>query len=183
VRQPLLQNQGKGSMEELEALCSPAHGKRLHAVLRAIVEACGGKYLCGPRKSRDRCVQKVEDEYKGDYSKLMDLERATALFDDAEGMLHGLQQVIGGQEEEKGDGPKLTLVRCKDRLNSPLKSGYRDILLNFCDQKSGFVLELQLNFHKIAEIKGRAPLLPAVTSLATPLVEEFERREGEGERM
>lgn len=43
----------------------------------------------------------------------------------------------------------LTALRCKDRLNSPLESGYRDVLLNVCDVHSGFV-ELQLNFSKIA---------------------------------
>jgi len=47
------------------------------------------------------------------------------------------------------------VLRCKDRLNSPLSSGYRDILLNVYDVESGFVAELQLNFMKIAQIKHR----------------------------
>jgi len=46
----------------------------------------------------------------------------------------------------------LRVLRCKDRLNSPKSSGYRDILLNVCDVESGFVAELQLNFVKIAQI-------------------------------
>ena len=50
----------------------------------------------------------------------------------------------------------MRVLRCKDRLNCPLASGYRDILLNVREEQSGFVAELQLNFHKIAQIKSQS---------------------------
>jgi len=204
-----MQREGKGSIEELKQLAEA--GARLHSWLKAAVEECGGKYECAIRKSYERCVQKVEQEYEGDYSKLLDVERATGLFEQAKDMLLCLRRVSrgggeggeghslqGGGEEvkEKRESehmlqqssslsaamvvhlspvspsvsasssasssernsllPPLRVLRCKDRLNSPLSSGYRDILLNVCDVESGFVAELQLNFVKIAQIKSQS---------------------------
>jgi len=154
VRQPLKQHQGKGSMEELEGLARVS--SRMHAILKALVEGCGGTYLCAPRKSYERCVQKVKDEYGGDYGKLLDLERATGLFDQPGDMLECLQRVMLARLDDPiSSSVPLCVLRCKDRLNNPLASGYRDLLLNLCDAKSGFVMELQLNFHKITQIKSQ----------------------------
>jgi len=198
-----MEREGRGSMEELEQLAKA--GARLHSWLKTIVEECGGKYECAIRKAPERCVQKVEQEYEGDYSKLLDVERATGLFEQAEDMLLCLRKVRGGEgqqgQREEADGDQgeskqrhiqqspssssssamvvhlspvsppvlssssssssssefpLRVLRCKDRLNSSLSSGYRDILLNVCDVPSGFVAELQLNFVKIAQIKSQS---------------------------
>lgn len=69
-------------------------------------------------------------------------------------MLQCLQRVQGGQSHKAASG-EVQVLRSKDRLNHPLASGYRDILLNVCDVQSGFVAELQLNFHQIAHIKSQ----------------------------
>jgi len=164
-------------MEELEQLASSRLCGRLHAHLKMIVEKCGGTYDCAPRKSYQRCVQKVEQEYGNDYSKLLDLERATGCFEQAGDMLQCLRRLQEEVEERfsslssssfvspssspsssslsPSSACSLRVVRCKDRLNKPLESGYRDILLNVCEVQSGFVMELQLNFHKIAQIKSQ----------------------------
>jgi len=55
---------------------------------------------------------------------------------------------LAGREREATNSP-IMLLRCK------VTSGYRDILLNISDAKSGFVAELQLNFPMIHEIKGK----------------------------
>jgi len=169
VRQPLQQHGGKGSMEELENLANAHLCARLHASLKAIVEECGGTYLCAPRKSSERCVQKVKQEYKKDYGKLLDLERATGLFEQADDMLRCVKRVQGeiaalgeavvlhtGQSNSSSSSSSsVRVVRLKDRMNVPLGGGYRDLMLNVRDQESGFVAELQLNFHKIAQIKSQ----------------------------
>ena len=189
-------------MEELEQLASGRVCSRVHARLKAVVELCGGTYVCAPRKSHERCVQKVEQEYLGDYGKLLDLERATGLFEQAEDMLRCLKMLRGEEkEEEQGEqgeqegerevqaevmvhmgqsscssssfspsssssssppsssssssAVSLAVVRCKDRVSSPLSSGYRDLLLNVCEAGSGFIMELQLNFNKIAQINSK----------------------------
>jgi len=74
-------------------------------------------------------------------------------------MLLCLQRVRGGGQGEGQSSatlppPRVLLrvQRCKDRLNSPLSSGYRDV----CDVESDFVAELQLNFVKIAQIKSQS---------------------------
>jgi len=177
-------------MEELQQLATATLCGRLHTYLKSLVEECGGTYMWTPRKSYERCVQKVEQDCEGDFSRLLDVERATGLFEQAEDMLLCLRRVSrgGGQGEGRAgqessssvvvhvpssvDSPTSSsssvtppsprgllpfrVLRCKDRLNSPLASGYRDILLNVCDVESGFVAELQLNFHKIAQIKSQS---------------------------
>ena len=35
----------------------------------------GGKLKAGPQKSKDRCMEKVKSEYKGNWWELADLER------------------------------------------------------------------------------------------------------------
>lgn len=134
------------SMEALSALAN-AGGSRLHSELKALIEKYGGKYVGASRKSEHRSVQKVQHECGGDYRKLLDLERCTGLFEDAQEMLACLTQLSARH--------RLQLVRLKDRLNTPLKSGYRDALMNVCDMQSGFIGEVQLNFGEIAQIKSQ----------------------------
>ena len=115
-------------MEELEKLASAEFCQRLHATMRSMVEACGGTYLRADRKSRGRCAQKVTKDYGGDYSKLLDVERATGLFKDSNSMLKCLQLFRDRNQEQGQEQFWVGLLRCKDRLNSPLESGY--LLLN-----------------------------------------------------
>jgi serine/threonine-protein kinase len=142
VHQPLAAN----SLECLAALAQQAAG-RLHQVMRRVVEEHNGKYLQALTKSNHRVVQKVREEYGGKFNRLLDLERATGLFNLATDVGDCLSALSAEAEVE--------VARCKDRLNVGLASGYRDVLLNVRDRDSGFVCELQLNFHKIAEIKSQ----------------------------
>jgi len=173
VKQPLKDH---SKYEELEALARVSGP--LHELLETIVQECGGTYRGAPRKSYDRCVQKVKQDYGGDYSRLLDLERGMGLFEDADDMLKCLQRLHEkrpslSQVMEVMKVPiSIKVVRCKDRLNKPLESGYRDILLNVCEERSGFVAELQLVFSKIADIKSqshRCYELGRVMELAWPL--------------
>ena len=50
----------------------------------------------------------------------------------------------------------LIVVRAKDRFNSPLDSGYRDMLLNVRLEGSDHVGELQLHLRTIIDIKEAA---------------------------
>ena len=51
-----------------------------HKFLRALVEAHGGEYLQGPNKTRARAIEKIEGDYGGDHTKLVDAVRASAIF-------------------------------------------------------------------------------------------------------
>jgi glycerol-3-phosphate cytidylyltransferase-like family protein len=134
-------------LESLDGLADRAGG-RLHECLRAIVIGQHGEYVRADRKSKLRSQQKIDDDYDGDCSRLLDMERSMGLFhacDDFDECISELQS-----------SKVVRLVRAKDRLNAPLESGYRDILLNVQDVQTGFVAELQLSFHKIAGIKSQA---------------------------
>ena len=52
---------------------------RFHAFLRELVKDRGGDYLPGPNKTRERAVQKIETDYGGDHTKLVDVVRASAM--------------------------------------------------------------------------------------------------------
>ena len=45
-----------------------------------------------------------------------------------------------------------SVLRAKDRVTTPLPSGYRDVLLNVTVPGCPVVVELQLHFHQIHEL-------------------------------
>jgi len=96
-------------MEELEQLATAKLCGKLHAYLKSLVEECGGTYVSAIRKSYERCVQKVEQECDGDYSRLLDVERATGLFEQAEDMLLCLRRVRGAGQEHKPQDPPVVV--------------------------------------------------------------------------
>ena len=51
-----------------------------HKSLRQLVEERGGKYLQGPNKTRARAIEKIEGDYGGDHTKLVDVVRSSAIF-------------------------------------------------------------------------------------------------------
>ena len=79
---------------------------------------CNGEYQQGPNKSRSRAVEKIEADYAGDHRKLVDVVRASAIFDS----FAQLRLAVEGLLDE---GCPLIVVRAKDRFNYPLDSGYR----------------------------------------------------------
>ena len=70
------------SLANVDALIEEAEevASRFHEYLRALVEARGGEYLQGPNKTRARAIEKIEGEYGGDHTKLVDVVRASAKF-------------------------------------------------------------------------------------------------------
>ena len=67
----------------IDALAALAyfHGEDLLESLRRFVQDAGGEYKRGPRKSKSRIRQKTEKDYGGDVARVVDLERATGIFD------------------------------------------------------------------------------------------------------
>jgi hypothetical protein len=89
----------------------------------------------------------VGTDYDGDFTRLLDFERGTGSSESAEFFHDCLLEFQRSQVFE--------IVRLKDRLNSPLESGYRDVLLNVRDNNSAFVVELQLVLTKMADLKSQ----------------------------
>lgn len=73
VRQPFR------DQSSLEA-AAKSENDQIHAILRSVVEANGGKYEEGPLKGTDRLCDKVHGDYDGDFSRILDVVRGTGLF-------------------------------------------------------------------------------------------------------
>ena len=126
------------------------HGPALHKALRGPITNSGGAYLCGPQKKVDRITEKARADYNDDVARVVDVERATGVYDSLAELNHALTLL-----REAADGGSLTIRRCKDGFfSNVLDSGYRDLKFNV--EVSGFVGELQLNLRQILQVKDHA---------------------------
>mmetsp|Transcript_24999 Transcript_24999/g.57947 ORF Transcript_24999/g.57947 Transcript_24999/m.57947 type:complete len:1793 (+) Transcript_24999:178-5556(+) len=117
-----------------------------HSALKGIVETYGGEYQQGPNKSRARAVEKIENDYGGDHTKLVDVVRSSAVF-------YTFAQLTLAVQALLDEGCTLNVCRAKDRFNNPTDFGYKDMLLNLQLQASDHVGELQLHLGPIIAIK------------------------------
>ncbi|KAH8053567.1 hypothetical protein JL722_9411 [Aureococcus anophagefferens] len=135
---------------ELQDEFSPAdppreHAEAMHAALERPVKESGGAYYQGPRKGTLRIKEKAEADYEGDVRRVVDVERATGVYDTANDFNAAISKLRAAAR-----GGELVIIRCKDNLRES-ESGYRDVKLNVA--LDGFVGELQLTFQSIKEIK------------------------------
>jgi hypothetical protein len=137
---------------ELLIKLASENGDALHAALRQPILKGGGAYHPGPRKKAQRSVEKARSDYGGDVARVVDVERATGVFDSLDALnstlllLHGLTS--------KG---QLSIRRCKDAFFAHKHpSGYRDVKLFVEVSGTGFIGELQLNLRRILQIKDVA---------------------------
>ncbi|CAH0363911.1 unnamed protein product [Pelagomonas calceolata] len=136
------------SVEELQSLAKSVRDD-FHDELRAVVTRAGGTYMAADTKARARCVEKASREYDGDVRRIVDIERAAALFTSVPALHEGVRQLsqLGGD---------LEVVRVKDSFGEPKPSGWRCIYFNFKHVPSGVVGELQVTFDRIKKINGRS---------------------------
>lgn len=132
------------TVEALVALASE-HAEAMHAALERPVKESGGAYYQGPRKGTLRIKEKAEADYEGDVRRVVDVERATGVYDTANDFNAAISKLRAAAR-----GGELVIIRCKDNLRES-ESGYRDVKLNVA--LDGFVGELQLTFQSIKEIK------------------------------
>ncbi len=93
-------------------------------------------------KERDRAEEKVASDYGGDWSRLLDVVRATVAVDSLEELEEAVKKVSKSGK----------VVRVKNRFSSPLSNGYRDYLMNL-QLPSGVIAEVQ--FHLKPILKAR----------------------------
>eukprot|EP00957_Ditylum_brightwellii_P165493 12599677-Ditylum_brightwellii.AAC.1 len=68
-----------------------------------------------PLKTKARCVEKAENEYDGDFTRLIDIVRASIVVADEDQLLC----VAKALQKEK-------IVRLKNRFKEPIFTGYSD---------------------------------------------------------
>ena len=150
------------------------HGAALHAALEGLVTKAGGEYVHGPTKKVERIKEKAANDYDNDVARVVDVERATGLFDSLEA-LNAAVSVLRGTL----DG--LTIRRCKDAFFAHKHdSGYRDIKLFVEVAGTGFVGELQLNLRQIQNVKGYAHKIYDVDRVCDKGTDEALRRAIDG---
>ena len=108
-----------------------------------------GVYQQGPVKKLERVQEKSDNDYKGDFLKVIDIVRASAVF-------HTLVDLHNALLALKAPGGKVKIVRSKDRVFKPLSSGYRDVLLNITIEGCDMVVELQLHLKDVIAVKEGA---------------------------
>jgi hypothetical protein len=135
------------SIDDLRSLAKSVRDA-FHDELRAVVTRVGGTYITADTKARARCAEKSSREYEGDVCRIVDVERATALFTSVPKLHEGVRQLsqLGGD---------LLVVRVKDSFGEPKPSGWRCIYFNIKHVPSGMVAEVQATFDRI-KINGRS---------------------------
>lgn len=133
------------SSNSLDALVTQAKECRVDAMLtmRRFTEEFKGIFLEGPMKEDARILAKVNEDYNDDFTKVLDVVRASALFNNAVNMDEALRNLPR----------RMTVLRVKDRLNKPI-DGYRDVLINI--RCGNHVCELQLHVETVHSIKALA---------------------------
>ena len=135
----------------LKNALGPNGGKLFHRILLKLVTKGAGVYVEGPIKQKDRCISKVDNDYEGNSSRLVDILRGTATFDSCGKMKAFLDFVKSSIN--------IRIIRCKDRINSPGPSKYRDVLMNIIvldddsEAKVFQVGELQLHLKYMYKLK------------------------------
>jgi tetratricopeptide (TPR) repeat protein len=104
----------------------------------------------GPLKDVKRSVEKIVREYDGDFNRLIDLVRASIVFDKTDDLVKFLERI---SEEKQGDVP-FQVVRVKNGFTDSLTTGgYRDIKLNVAFD--GHVCEIQIHLKKFFSLKNQ----------------------------
>lgn len=110
-----------------------------------VLDKPGKLLFIAPPKSIKRATEKVESDYGGDWSQLLDPVRCSLAVDDFSELREALLML-------KASGMKLARAP-KDRFAKPTPVGYRDCLLNVT-LPNGLIGEIQL--HTKAMLKAKA---------------------------
>jgi SPP1 gp7 family putative phage head morphogenesis protein len=112
---------------------------------RALTEP-GTVGLVPPIKGRERSEEKVNREYDGDWSRLLDIVRAAVACDS----MGGLREI---SDRIDSDG-NIEVERVKDRFAQPLDNGYRDLLYSI-QLPCGIIAEIQLHLKPLLIARER----------------------------
>jgi hypothetical protein len=155
VKEPkeLFEQAAKAHEQQLDLLNrSKGLDKMIHAkVFRADkgekpdYDTPGPLIIIGPMKKQERSKEKVDADYKGDWSRLGDIVRGSVVLD-------SMDQLEDAVAALRKAGIKLAKPP-KDRFAKPTEAGYRDMLVNV-EYPNGHVGELQLHLKPIIKAKS-----------------------------
>src|SRR5262245_15027757 len=117
--------------------------------LEAELARPGGKIVLGPVKGFARAKEKVDADYGGDWSRLLDVVRAAVACD-------SLAEVYQAAASVRDTGARLARPP-RDRFKEPLGNGYRDLLANY-RLPCGLVCEVQYHVKPMLMARERERL-------------------------
>jgi ppGpp synthetase/RelA/SpoT-type nucleotidyltranferase len=123
---------------------APDADKELRKIATEIAKQTQGEAVLVRLKSRQRAEEKINADYGGDASRVLDISRATIKFGTVDDLYQALVKI--------DSSPNIKIVRMKDRFLKPGLDGYRDLLLNL-KMPNGFITELQLHLKQILAVK------------------------------
>ncbi|MBF0399084.1 MAG: hypothetical protein HQK78_20080, partial [Desulfobacterales bacterium] len=94
-------------------------------------------------KNKDIAIEKVNNDYKGAASKLLDVVAGTLVYEQMEQITSAFSLIINDP----------AVFRVKNRFEKPSADGYMDIMINV--QLGGHVCELQMNISSIFDVKEK----------------------------
>ena len=107
----------------------------------------GPLVMIGPIKKMERSKEKVESDYAGDWSRLIDVVRASIAVDHPD-------QIPDLLNKLRASGMQIAR-RPNDRFSHPTEAGYRDLSLSV-RYPNGHIGELQLHLKEILKVKEQA---------------------------
>ncbi len=92
-------------------------------------------------KSRERTLEKIIGEYGGDASKVLDIAGSKVKFERVDNLYDALDAFQ----------KKYKILKFKDRIQTPLPTGYRDIIVNI-EMSNGHIVEFKLVLKEMDDI-------------------------------
>lgn len=145
-----LLNLGQGLSKAIDGTATYINsGDEFNAVLeRAGRGGEGPEVIIAPLKGEERATEKAMGKYKGDWSQLQDVVRATVLVPS----LDELGEVMPKLRQEMEQRGWSLATRPEDGFGSPTPVGYRDIKMAL-RAPNGQICEMQVNTHAMFHAK------------------------------
>ena len=134
---------------DLDTLYQEAEQARgeLIGFVNYVAKERGANPIIAELKGRERAEQKVAAQYDGDASRLLDITRATLVFDTMDQI--NLQQI---EADLHTVSPGSRIIYVNDRFAHPASSGYRDMSL-YIQMPNGHIVSLRI---QLAEMQRAA---------------------------
>jgi hypothetical protein len=130
-------------MGELYEKAGAAQAELTEIVNRLAAENDGEPHARQELKKQGRANDKIDADYGGDASRLVDVAGAYIQFDKVKDVYAALAVLTSE--------PNLEIVKFKDRFAKPTESGYRDLQLSV-RMSNGHIAELRLHLKALDEI-------------------------------
>jgi hypothetical protein len=139
-------------LDQLYKLAKKAN-EELVEMTKKVAKETNGKAGVRPKeinnglKSRERALEKINSDYVNPVTKepeanlLVDIAGSKIVYNKLSNLYKALEKV---NKEYK-------ILRIKDRIQTPVDSGYRDILMNL-EMKNGHIVEFRLHLKEIDEV-------------------------------